>query len=178
LLPELNPVRQVPPKGGAQPLSCLALLLGGCINSLCGFLVALWQLWGIVVTNHAGVRDSARRKQYALTEEEVMNGTSSLGYSASAGPALDTKGQTQSEMGQVELTISQMSRLFSVSLRTLRFYEGRGLIQPRREGNTRFYRAADRACMDMILKGKKLGFTLTEIIALIGGIGANETPSG
>ena len=106
-----------------------------------------------------------------------MSGTSSLGYSASAGRGLDTKGHTQSEMGQAELTISQMSRLFSVSLRTLRFYEGRGLIQPRREGNTRIYHAADRACMEMILKGKKLGFTLTEIIDLIGGKGANETPS-
>jgi DNA-binding transcriptional MerR regulator len=90
---------------------------------------------------------------------------------------LDTKGHTQSEIGQAELTISQMSRLFNVSLRTLRFYEGRGLIQPRREGNTRFYRAADRVRMEMILKGKKLGFTLTEIIDLIGGKGANETPS-
>jgi hypothetical protein len=113
----------------------------------------------------------------APTEEEVMSGTSSLGYSASAGRALDTKGHIQSEIGQAELTISQMSRLFSVSLRTLRFYEGRGLIQPRREGNTRIYHAADRACMEMILKGKKLGFTLTEIIDLIGGKGANETPS-
>jgi DNA-binding transcriptional MerR regulator len=106
-----------------------------------------------------------------------MSGTSSLDYSAIAGRALDAKGRTQSEMGQAELTIRQMSRLFSVSLRTLRFYEGRGLIQPRREGNTRFYCAADRACMEMILKGKKLGFTLTEIIVLIGGKGANETPS-
>jgi DNA-binding transcriptional MerR regulator len=106
-----------------------------------------------------------------------MSGTSSLGYSASAGRALDAKGHTQSELGQAELTISQMSKLCSVSLRTLRFYEGRGLIQPRREGNARFYRAADRVRMEMILKGKKLGFTLTEIIALIGGKGATETPN-
>lgn len=106
-----------------------------------------------------------------------MSGTSSLGYSASAGRPLDTKGHTQSEIGQAELTISQMSRLFNVSLRTLRFYEGRGLIQPRREGNTRFYRAADRVRMEMILKGKKLGFTLTEIVDLTGGKGANEAPN-
>jgi DNA-binding transcriptional MerR regulator len=73
-------------------------------------------------------------------------------------------------------TISQMSRLFGVSLRTLRFYEDRGLIKPRREGNARFYRGADRVRMEMILKGKKLGFTLTEIQDLIGGKGATETP--
>ena len=104
-----------------------------------------------------------------------MSGTSSVGYSSSAGQAFDTKRHTQSEIGQAELTISQMSRLFSVSLRTLRFYEDRGLIQPRRECNTRFYRAADRVQMEMILKGKKLGFTLTEIFALIRGKGAKET---
>src|SRR5271166_3261323 len=64
-----------------------------------------------------------------------------------------------------------MSRLFGVSLRTLRFYEDRGLIKPRREGNARFYRGADRVRREMILKGKKLGFTLTEIQDLIGGKG-------
>ena len=69
-----------------------------------------------------------------------------------------------------------MSRLNGVSLRTLRFYEDRGLIKPRREGNARFYRAADQVRMEMILRGKKLGFTLTEINDLIGGKGANETP--
>ena len=68
-----------------------------------------------------------------------------------------------------------MSRVFGVSLRTLRFYEDRGLIKPRREGNARYYRGADRIRMEMILKGKKLGFTLTEIQDLIGGKGATET---
>jgi DNA-binding transcriptional MerR regulator len=81
-----------------------------------------------------------------------------------------------SDSAQSEMTISQMSRLFGVSLRTLRFYEDRGLIKPRREGNARFYRGADRVRMEMILKGKKLGFTLTEIQDLIGGKGATETP--
>jgi DNA-binding transcriptional MerR regulator len=75
-----------------------------------------------------------------------------------------------------EMTISQMSRLYGVSLRTLRFYEDRGLIKPRREGNARFYRSPDRIRMEMILRGKKLGFTLTEIQELIGGKGASETP--
>ena len=69
-----------------------------------------------------------------------------------------------------------MSRVYGVSLRTLRFYEDRGLIKPRREGNARYYRGADRVRMEMILKGKKLGFTLTEIQDLIGGKGATETP--
>ena len=106
-----------------------------------------------------------------------MSGTSSLGYSASAAVrASKREAHPESETGQAELTISQMSRLYGVSLRTLRFYEDRGLIKPRREGNARFYRAADRVRMEMILRGKKLGFTLTEINDLIGGKQANETP--
>ena len=103
-----------------------------------------------------------------------MSRMSSLGYSAAA--ALEEEVYAESESGEPELTISQMSRLNGVSLRTLRFYEDRGLIKPRREGNARFYRAADQVRMEMILRGKKLGFTLTEINDLIGGKGANETP--
>jgi DNA-binding transcriptional MerR regulator len=87
---------------------------------------------------------------------------------------LDDEGRTALDSTQPELTISQMSRVFGVSLRTLRFYEDRALIKPRREGNARYYRATDRIRMEMILKGKKLGFTLTEIQDLIGGKGATD----
>ncbi len=73
-----------------------------------------------------------------------------------------------------EVTIREMARLYGVSLRTLRFYEDRGLLAPRRQGKVRFYRAADRARLEMILQGKRLGFTLTEISDLIGGAGAND----
>ncbi len=97
----------------------------------------------------------------------------SVGTSAAL---LGGEGRSASDSAQSEMTISQMSRLFGVSLRTVRFYEDRGLIKPRREGNARFYRGADRVRMEMILKGKKLGFTLTEIQDLIGGKGATETP--
>jgi DNA-binding transcriptional MerR regulator len=106
-----------------------------------------------------------------------MNRMSSLS-SASAGVSgalLDEDSRVALDSAQPELTISQMSRLFGVSLRTLRFYEDRGLIKPRREGNARYYRGTDRVRMEMILKGKKLGFTLTEIQDLIGGKGTTET---
>jgi DNA-binding transcriptional MerR regulator len=66
------------------------------------------------------------------------------------------------------MTIGEMAAEFNVSLRTLRFYEDRKLLRPRREGNTRLYSPADRLRMQMILKGKQLGFTLTEIHDLIG----------
>ena len=52
--------------------------------------------------------------------------------------------------------------------RTLRFYEDRSLLRPRRAGNARFYGGVDRARLAMILKGKQLGFTLAEISDLIG----------
>jgi DNA-binding transcriptional MerR regulator len=64
-------------------------------------------------------------------------------------------------------TIGDMARDFDVTLRTLRFYEARGLLAPRREGMNRYYSVQDRARFEQILKGKKLGFTLTEIRALV-----------
>jgi DNA-binding transcriptional MerR regulator len=105
-----------------------------------------------------------------------MNRMSSLNYATSTTSAAEGENIGAPNSGQDEMTISQMSRLYAVSLRTLRFYEDRGLIKPRREGNARYYRSADRARMEMILRGKKLGFTLSEISDLIGGKGASETP--
>ena len=60
-------------------------------------------------------------------------------------------------------TIGDLSREFDVSLRTLRFYEDRDLLHPERRGNARFFAPGDRVRLQIILKGKKLGFTLTEI---------------
>jgi DNA-binding transcriptional MerR regulator len=60
-------------------------------------------------------------------------------------------------------TIREMARDFQVSIRALRFYEDRGLLHPRRESTNRQYDARDRLHLKMILKGKQLGFTLSEI---------------
>lgn len=67
-----------------------------------------------------------------------------------------------------ETTIGEMARTYGVTLRTLRFYEDRNLLRPRRVGSARYYGGVDRARLAMILKGKQLGFTLTEIADLIG----------
>ena len=105
-----------------------------------------------------------------------MSRLPSLSSSASGFPGVQPQSSvTEADLG-TEMTISQMSRLYGVSLRTLRFYEDRGMIRPRRDGNARFYRPSDRIRMEMILRGKKLGFTLTEIQELIGSKGATETP--
>ena len=60
-------------------------------------------------------------------------------------------------------TVTQLAAGLGVSARTLRFYEDRGLIAPRRLGATRVYTARDRARMALILRGKRLGFSLREI---------------
>lgn len=64
-------------------------------------------------------------------------------------------------------TIGDLSREFGITLRALRFYEDKGLIAPRRDGMTRLYSEADRKRLAVILKGKHLGFTLSEIRALV-----------
>jgi DNA-binding transcriptional MerR regulator len=85
----------------------------------------------------------------------------------SAGELLHTH-QPASGRPAGEMTIGEMARAFGVTLRTLRFYEDRNLIHPRREGNARYYGGPDRVRLEMILKGKQLGFTLAEINELIG----------
>jgi DNA-binding transcriptional MerR regulator len=64
-------------------------------------------------------------------------------------------------------TIGDLSREFGVTLRALRFYEDKGLLNPTRDGMTRLYSAQDRLHLKLILKGKRLGFTLVEISDMI-----------
>jgi DNA-binding transcriptional MerR regulator len=59
--------------------------------------------------------------------------------------------------------VSELGEDLGVSARTIRFYEDKGLISPRRAGNNRVYTQRDRARMILILRGKRLGFTLREI---------------
>ena len=61
------------------------------------------------------------------------------------------------------LTIGEVSTKYDVTLRALRFYESRGLLRPRRIGAVRLYDPRDTRRLELILKGKQLGFTLTEI---------------
>lgn len=64
---------------------------------------------------------------------------------------------------QKSFTIGDLSREFGVTLRTLRFYEDRGLLNPRRDGQNRIYSRRDRGRLKLVLMGKKVGFSLTEI---------------
>ena len=64
-------------------------------------------------------------------------------------------------------TITELTREFGVSTRTLRFYEDENLIKPVRRGRTRLYRPADRELLKQILRGKRLGFSIAEIREII-----------
>jgi DNA-binding transcriptional MerR regulator len=60
-------------------------------------------------------------------------------------------------------TIRQLTKEFDVTARTLRFYEDEGLIAPERRGQTRIYASRDRARIILILRGRRVGFSLSEI---------------
>lgn len=79
--------------------------------------------------------------------------------------------------GAKSYTIGDLAREFGVTLRTLRFYEDRGLLSPRRDGTARIYDARDRERLSVILKGKQLGFTLTEIRAMLAEERSSDGPA-
>jgi DNA-binding transcriptional MerR regulator len=64
-------------------------------------------------------------------------------------------------------SITELTKEFDISTRTLRFYEDEGLIQPVRRGRTRLFRPSDRHLVRQILRGKRLGFSINEIREII-----------
>lgn len=81
-------------------------------------------------------------------------------------------------MSEQLMTIREMCDAFSVTPRTLRFYEARELIFPQRRGQHRLYDRRDRARLTLILRGKRFGFSLEQIrqlLELYEPGGANQT---
>jgi DNA-binding transcriptional MerR regulator len=68
---------------------------------------------------------------------------------------------------QEEFSIRDLTREFGITARTLRFYEEKGLIAPRRAGQDRIYSRRDRARLKYVLMGKSVGFSLEEIRAML-----------
>lgn len=73
----------------------------------------------------------------------------------------------QSDRTTRTYTITQLCEEFAVTARALRFYEDEGLISPQRVGLARVYSWRDRARLAWILRGKRVGFSLTEIREMI-----------
>jgi len=72
--------------------------------------------------------------------------------------------QGDGAVGLAELfTIGELSAAFGLSPRAIRFYEDQGLIAPERVGVQRVYSKRDRARLQLILRGKRLGFSLADI---------------
>ncbi|KAA0970512.1 MerR family DNA-binding transcriptional regulator [Aureimonas fodinaquatilis] len=65
-------------------------------------------------------------------------------------------------------SITELTREFGISTRTIRFYEDEGLISPIRRGRTRLFRHSDRQLLKNILRGKRLGFSIAEIREIMG----------
>lgn len=63
--------------------------------------------------------------------------------------------------------IAELAREFNVTTRTIRFYEDKQLLSPERQGQRRVYSPRDRVRLRLIMRGKRLGFSLSEIRQMI-----------
>lgn len=59
-------------------------------------------------------------------------------------------------------SIGEVAKEFDITTRSIRFYEDQGLLSPSRQGQTRIYTGKDKVRLKLILRGKRLGFTLAE----------------
>ncbi|MBC05063.1 MerR family DNA-binding transcriptional regulator [Thalassospira sp.] len=72
-------------------------------------------------------------------------------------------------------TVPELADDLGITPRTIRFYEQKGLLNPQRAGTTRVYTRQDRAKLLLILRGKRLGFSLKEIADYLDLYGADPT---
>lgn len=70
-------------------------------------------------------------------------------------------------MSQPTWTISELAKEFGITPRTIRFYEDQGIVSPTRDGRNRVYHPRDRTRLKLALRGKRMGFQLSEILDLI-----------
>ena len=74
----------------------------------------------------------------------------------------NTSKQMTQNSSQAKYSISDLSKEFDITTRSIRFYEDQGLIFPARKGQTRIYNQRDKVRLKLILRGKRLGFSLAE----------------
>ncbi|MFT4731997.1 MAG: DNA-binding transcriptional MerR regulator [Gammaproteobacteria bacterium] len=65
-----------------------------------------------------------------------------------------------------QYSIGELSKLFNITARSIRFYEEQDLLVPERKGQSRIYHLKDKVRLKLILRGKRLGFSLAEIKTL------------
>ena len=81
----------------------------------------------------------------------------------SPGEAAANTNNMSVEAGEELVRIGEMAKKYGVTLRTLRFYEDKGLLNPKRDGATRLYTRRDKARLKLILLGRKVGFSLRDV---------------
>ena len=81
----------------------------------------------------------------------------------SPGDAAANTNDIQAEASEEFVRIGEMAKKYGVTLRTLRFYEDKGLLNPKRDGSTRLYTRRDKARLKLILLGRKVGFSLRDV---------------
>jgi DNA-binding transcriptional MerR regulator len=81
----------------------------------------------------------------------------------SAGETAANTNNMSVETGEDLVRIGEMAKKYGVTLRTLRFYEDKGLLNPQRDGSTRLYTRRDKARLKLILLGRKVGFSLRDV---------------
>ena len=64
-------------------------------------------------------------------------------------------------------SISELAAEFAITTRTIRFYEEKGYLSPKRDGTRRIYKPSDRTSLRLILRGKRLGLSLDETADMI-----------
>ena len=69
--------------------------------------------------------------------------------------------------GEETYSIAELAREFDITTRAIRFYEDEGLLTPKRRGQSRIYAPRDRTRLKLILRGKRLGFSLLEIAEMV-----------
>jgi DNA-binding transcriptional MerR regulator len=75
-------------------------------------------------------------------------------------------------------SITELAREFGVTQRTLRFYEEHGLLAPERQGTQRVFHSGDRVRLELVLRGRRLGFPLEEIKKIVGMYDADAGEAG
>jgi DNA-binding transcriptional MerR regulator len=92
-----------------------------------------------------------------------MNTNDLAGAAGNVNVRADKRAASESNVAR----IGDLAGQFGITLRALRFYEDKGLINPQRNGTTRLYSHRDRARLKLILLGRKVGFSLREVKQLL-----------
>ena len=87
---------------------------------------------------------------------------------------MNDKTKTEIDSPQI-YSISDLSKEFQITPRSIRYYESEGLISPHRQGSQRIYDRGDKIRLQLILRGKRVGFSLAEIREIIN---LYDSPSG